>query len=705
MDAPVTAPAKPPGAMISMPATGDRRQGRTERPDDGEFSDHFAGSAGAAKNMAHLPGDAGIFDRTPAVARDSIGRNDAMGPASNAPEAGMPVRFRSSDDHPAPVVDRKFDPALDIGPPIGAVPKEDGPFPSLSEPAGLWPPLDDAASSLGFGLAANGQSGGAIATVTPGPHPHSGDGTTRAVPVDALLRPMSGKEPLRPDPPPRAGASPDPAGRGGRAATEARHGHAAMRVTGSPGVVLSEQGGDTDHASHPAGQRSGDAERPMPDIAVHARHSRTPESEPNDMRRPGAAPGRAISPGPHHQARMRQDMTPVSETWGNRFAPEADLSTALADPEVRQTGASRLDVTAPASPGPTASRAVQMKMAAIPGLPLEGTGPPADSAIIVRRTGTVPDAPPGAPPAAASAPTQIPASVGGSKDWPAVAADRAEGIVPTPMRGAEPGARPAPNSGARPDTYALATGATDDAPPPDIHPGKARDRGPERTGMADPSERLAPPRAAGRPSGVEKPATKAVARWSAGPIPPSQAMEVGLEQAFPGDAATLAPSSASGSAAPSASTSGTPGAALSQQIAQHIAANLPKPVTDLGTGTLEITLDPPELGRVRMSLVEIAGTITLSIVADRPETAELMRRHLDILAQEFGRSGLDAPSVRLGTGGENPGGEAMGRHGTARDPDAASVHGAPDAPPADPSATAHARALPPGTARALDLRL
>jgi hypothetical protein len=163
---------------------------------------------------------------------------------------------------------------------------------------------------------------------------------------------MSGKEPLRPDPPPRAGASPDPAGRGGRAATEARHGHAAMRVTGSPGVVLSEQGGDTDHASHPAGQRSGGAERPMPDIAVHARHSRTPESEPNEMRRPGAAPGRAISPGPHHQARMRQDMTPVSETWGNRFAPEADLSTALADPEVRQTGASRLDVTASPSTSP-----------------------------------------------------------------------------------------------------------------------------------------------------------------------------------------------------------------------------------------------------------------------------------------------------------------------------------------------------------------
>jgi hypothetical protein len=87
----------------------------------------------------------------------------------------------------------------------------------------------------------------------------------------------------------------------------------------------------------------------------------------------------------------------------------------------------------------------------------------------------------------------------------------------------------------------------------------------------------------------------------------------------------LAPSPGSGGTGSSIPASGTPGAALSQQIAQHIAANLPKPVTDLGTGTLEITLDPPELGRVRMSLVEIAGTITLSIVADRPETAELMR--------------------------------------------------------------------------------
>jgi flagellar hook-length control protein FliK len=52
-----------------------------------------------------------------------------------------------------------------------------------------------------------------------------------------------------------------------------------------------------------------------------------------------------------------------------------------------------------------------------------------------------------------------------------------------------------------------------------------------------------------------------------------------------------------------------------------------------------------------MSLVEIAGTLTLSITAERPETAELMRRHMDILNQEFSRSGLDAPDVHVGTGG------------------------------------------------------
>ena len=165
------------------------------------------------------------------------------------------------------------------------------------------------------------------------------------------------------------------------------------------------------------------------------------------------------------------------------------------------------------------------------------------------------------------------------------------------------------------------------------------------------------------------------------------------EQALPGAAAP-------GSGAMPAPFAGQ-GAAIPQHIAQHIAANLPKPISDLGNGTLELALDPPELGRVRMSLVEIGGTLTLSITADRPETAELMRRHMDILTQEFSRSGLDAPNVRVGTGAEGQGAppdrNGEGQSGPTPLPEAEtavdlSSPGAPHDKPVDPT-------------RALDLRL
>jgi flagellar hook-length control protein FliK len=50
---------------------------------------------------------------------------------------------------------------------------------------------------------------------------------------------------------------------------------------------------------------------------------------------------------------------------------------------------------------------------------------------------------------------------------------------------------------------------------------------------------------------------------------------------------------------------------------------------------IELSLSPEELGRVKMSLTGTDGAITVSIVAERQETLDLMRRHVDQLAQEF----------------------------------------------------------------------
>lgn len=91
-------------------------------------------------------------------------------------------------------------------------------------------------------------------------------------------------------------------------------------------------------------------------------------------------------------------------------------------------------------------------------------------------------------------------------------------------------------------------------------------------------------------------------------------------------------------------------------MAQQIASILAEPGREPG-GMVELALDPPELGRLRMQMTEVAGVMTLTIHAERPETAELMRRHLDLLAQEFAQAGLNAPSVSISQEGADQGGQ------------------------------------------------
>ena len=137
-----------------------------------------------------------------------------------------------------------------------------------------------------------------------------------------------------------------------------------------------------------------------------------------------------------------------------------------------------------------------------------------------------------------------------------------------------------------------------------------------------------------------------------------------------------------------------PPAALAQGLSRQMAHALTE--RQGGEGVIEIALDPPELGRVRLSFAEAGGALTLAITADRPETAELMRRHLSLLAQEFQRSGLDAPNVDISD-----------RHGGSRN-EGRTRADAPGAIPA-PGPEAEVRPTPARGSRAggegLDLRL
>lgn len=142
--------------------------------------------------------------------------------------------------------------------------------------------------------------------------------------------------------------------------------------------------------------------------------------------------------------------------------------------------------------------------------------------------------------------------------------------------------------------------------------------------------------------------------WTATPLTavvahraPPAAPELGLDT-LPALDFALQPVLATGSStalATQTSILGQAPTATAQVIAQQISAALSNaPDSD---APLELALDPPELGRVRMQVTEIAGVMTLSIHAERPETADLMRRHLNLLAQEFAQAGLDAPSVHI----------------------------------------------------------
>ena len=138
-------------------------------------------------------------------------------------------------------------------------------------------------------------------------------------------------------------------------------------------------------------------------------------------------------------------------------------------------------------------------------------------------------------------------------------------------------------------------------------------------------------------------------------------------------------------------------AAISQapQMAQQIARQMALSVIPLPDGPVEIQLSPEELGRVRMTVSVLDGVVSVAVQADRPETADLMRRHIEILAREFRDLGYEQSSFSFsgfdGQGTEFDQGADPGR--------TASTDEQQDVPPP----TTALRPAPTGTG--LDLRL
>ena len=88
------------------------------------------------------------------------------------------------------------------------------------------------------------------------------------------------------------------------------------------------------------------------------------------------------------------------------------------------------------------------------------------------------------------------------------------------------------------------------------------------------------------------------------------------------------------------------------QTARHIAAQIQDAVKLAPDKPVSISLNPEELGRVRMSISATEGGVVLYVLAERPETLDLMKRHIDLLAKEFGELGFSSVDLAFGQGSE-----------------------------------------------------
>lgn len=89
-------------------------------------------------------------------------------------------------------------------------------------------------------------------------------------------------------------------------------------------------------------------------------------------------------------------------------------------------------------------------------------------------------------------------------------------------------------------------------------------------------------------------------------------------------------------------------AMLRTEIPNHVAQQLVQAMHRQPERTVEIALNPAELGRVRMKLSTTETGIVVSILADRPETLDLMRRNINDLGESFADLGYDDIAFAFG---------------------------------------------------------
>lgn len=141
--------------------------------------------------------------------------------------------------------------------------------------------------------------------------------------------------------------------------------------------------------------------------------------------------------------------------------------------------------------------------------------------------------------------------------------------------------------------------------------------------------------------------------------------------------------------APPSTSSPPPVAASLHTLPQTLAAQ----VSASPTGGVEVILAPDELGSLQIHFRREGEGVHVTVLADRPDTLDLVRRSADLLAQELRQSGFSAATFSFGQSGQGQSRKTLPDTDQRADP-AAALRPEPSAP-----------ARTTGSSAALDLRL
>lgn len=99
------------------------------------------------------------------------------------------------------------------------------------------------------------------------------------------------------------------------------------------------------------------------------------------------------------------------------------------------------------------------------------------------------------------------------------------------------------------------------------------------------------------------------------------------------------------------------------ELPKHVSRQIAEALQHMPVKPVEISLSPEELGRVRLAVSHSEAGILVSVLAERPETIDLMRRHINSLEAAFQEIGYSDIAFSF-AGGEPSGDDGNDRNAT-----------------------------------------